>query len=64
MDGFALQDDPQLIAGGLLVAALALLTERGLAAVERGVTSPGIRMVKMPPSDRGAAAGSPSPSRP
>ncbi len=64
VDGFALQDDPQLIAGGLLVAALALLTERGLAAVERGVTSPGIRMVTTPPSDRGVAAGSPSPSRP
>ncbi len=56
VDGFALQDDAQLIAGGLLVAALALLTERGLAAVERGVTSPGIRMVATPAVGRGATA--------
>ena len=44
VDGFALQDHGQLVAGGLLVAGLALATERLLAGVERRVTSPGIRM--------------------
>jgi osmoprotectant transport system permease protein len=43
VDGFALQDHGQLIAGGLLVAGLALGTERLLSLVERRVTSPGIR---------------------
>jgi len=42
VDGFALQDDGQLLAGGLLVAGLAIATERLLAAVERRVTSPGL----------------------
>lgn len=44
VDGFALQDDGQLLAGGLLVAGLAIATERLLAAVERRVTSPGLRI--------------------
>lgn len=44
VDGFALQDDGQLLAGGLLVAGLALVTERTLAAVERRMTSPGLRV--------------------
>jgi osmoprotectant transport system permease protein len=44
VDGFALQDDGQLLAGGLLVASVAIATERLLAAVERRVTSPGIRI--------------------
>ena len=43
VDGFALQDHGQLLAGGLLVAGLAIATERLLAAVERRVTSPGLR---------------------
>ena len=44
VDGFALQDHGQLLAGGLLVAGLAIATERLLAAVERRVTSPGLGM--------------------
>ena len=37
-EGFGQQDRPQIIAGGLLVAALALLTEAVLALVQRAVT--------------------------
>jgi osmoprotectant transport system permease protein len=54
VDGFALQDNGQLIAGGLLVATLALGTERLLAFVERRVTSPGIRLVASPDAGRTA----------
>ena len=43
VDGFALQDHDQLVAGGLLVAGLALGTERLLSVVGRRVTSPCIR---------------------
>jgi osmoprotectant transport system permease protein len=38
VDGFAQQDNPMLIGGALLVAALALLTEGALFLVERAVT--------------------------
>ena len=37
VDGFAQQDNPMLIGGALLVAALALLTEGALFLVERAV---------------------------
>ena len=37
IDGFALQDYPQVFGGALLVAALAIVGDRGLAAVERHV---------------------------
>lgn len=37
-EGFGQQDRPQIIAGGLLVAALALLTEAVLALVQHAVT--------------------------
>ena len=43
VDGFALQDDGRLLAGALLVALLALATERALTFVERRLVSPGIR---------------------
>jgi len=35
VDGFALRQDDRILAGAVLVAILALLTERGLSAVER-----------------------------
>lgn len=38
VDGFAQQDNPMLIGGAMLVAALALLTEGALYLVERAVT--------------------------
>jgi osmoprotectant transport system permease protein len=37
IDGFALQDYPQVFGGALLVAALAIVGDRALAAVERHV---------------------------
>lgn len=52
VDGFALQDDGQLVAGGFLVAGLAIATERFLAAVEHRVTSPGLRITEPQPGRR------------
>lgn len=43
VDGFALQDDGQLVGGAILVAALAILTEWSLGLVERRVVPPGVR---------------------
>jgi len=37
-DGFGQQDQPQILAGGILVALLALVTEGVLALVQRSVT--------------------------
>ncbi len=42
VDGFGQQDRPMLLAGAILVAALALVTELGLGAVQNAVT-PGRR---------------------
>lgn len=53
VDGFALQDDGQLLAGGLLVAGLAISAERLLAATERRVTSPGVRLATPPAGSDG-----------
>ncbi|MFN2390320.1 MAG: ABC transporter permease [Actinomycetota bacterium] len=38
VDGFAAGDDPQLVTGALLVATLAVVTELGLAILERALT--------------------------
>ena len=43
VDGYAVQDYPQVFAGALLVAVLALLAEFGLTAIQRIVTSQGLR---------------------
>lgn len=43
VDGFGLQQDDQLVGGAILVAVLALLTERAFTMLERLVISPGIR---------------------
>jgi osmoprotectant transport system permease protein len=43
VDGFALQDDGRLLGGAILVATLALLTERLFTLVERRLVSPGLR---------------------
>ncbi len=45
VDGFALRDTPQLIGGALLVAALAVLTERAFTMLEHRAVSPGVRGV-------------------
>jgi osmoprotectant transport system permease protein len=51
VDGFALQDDGRLLGGAILVALLALATERLFTLVERRLVSPGLRGAS-PPSDR------------
>jgi len=43
VDGLRTQEYPQVVAGALLVAALAVLTELGLSAVERVATPPGLQ---------------------
>jgi len=43
VDGFALRRQDMLVAGAILVALLALLTERALTFAERRVVSPGLR---------------------
>jgi osmoprotectant transport system permease protein len=45
VDGFGLQQDDQLVGGAILVALLALLTERLFTLLERQLVSPGIRGV-------------------
>ncbi len=45
IDGLAVNDYPQVVAGAVLVAALALLVEGVLAAVQRLAVSPGLRPV-------------------
>ena len=44
VDGFALQDQAMLVAGAILVALLAVLTERGFTFAERRLVSPGVRL--------------------
>jgi osmoprotectant transport system permease protein len=43
VDGFALQQDDQLVGGAILVAVLALFTERSFSYLERALVSPGLR---------------------
>ncbi len=43
VDGFALQQDDQLVGGAIIVAALALLTERLFTLADRVLVSPGLR---------------------
>jgi osmoprotectant transport system permease protein len=43
VDGFALQQDDQLVGGAILVALLALVTERSFTYLERSLVSPGLR---------------------
>jgi osmoprotectant transport system permease protein len=61
VDGFALQQDDQLVGGAILVAALALLTERLFSLVDRLLVSPGLRDRIPEPLSVGAAAVSGSP---
>lgn len=43
VDGFGLRQDDQLVGGAILVALLALATERSFTLLERRVISPGLR---------------------
>lgn len=44
IDGLAQQDYPQMVAGAVFIAVLALVTEAVLAGVQRLVVSPGLRL--------------------
>jgi osmoprotectant transport system permease protein len=55
VDGFALQDQAMLVAGAILVAVLAIATERGFTLAERRLVSPGIRLAQG--AGEGEAAG-------
>lgn len=44
-DGFARRDTPMLVGGAILVALLALVTERAMSLLERRVVSPGLRRI-------------------
>lgn len=48
VDGFALQDQAMLVSGAILVAVLAVVTERLFTFAERRLVSPGIRLAGGP----------------
>src|SRR2546429_7396554 len=52
VDGLARSDYPRLVAGALLVAALALATQLLLAGLQRLLVPPGIRLLSAPISHR------------
>ncbi|HJV09720.1 MAG TPA: ABC transporter permease [Acidimicrobiales bacterium] len=56
VDGFGQQDNAQIVAGALLVGALALVTELGLGWLQRAVVSDGLRAGARPVDDALAAA--------
>lgn len=51
IDGFALQDHARLVVGALLVALLAILTERTFALLEARLVSPGITGRHLTPAE-------------
>ena len=52
IDGLARSDYPRLVAGALLVAALALATELLLAGLQRLLVPRGIRLLSAPAAPR------------
>jgi osmoprotectant transport system permease protein len=65
VDGFSVNDNPKVFAGGLLVALLAIALELLLAVLQRAITSPGIRQegrikVQDLATDRLTPAGAPA----
>jgi osmoprotectant transport system permease protein len=65
VDGFAVNDNAKVFAGGLLVALLAIALELVLALLQRAITSPGIRpeakiRVRELATDRVAPGGAPA----
>ncbi len=56
VDGLARDDQPRLVAGALLVAALALATELLLAGLQRLLVPRGLQLVKAPAVERAATA--------
>lgn len=58
LQGFALRDDGRILGAALLVAALAIATELGFAALQRATISPGIaaRWTPVEPAQEGRGA--------
>lgn len=56
VDGLGVRDYPQMAAGAVLVAALALIVEALLAIVQRLVVSPGLRVTRTRSARRSPAA--------
>lgn len=54
VDGFATQDYTKLVAGAILVALLALVTELSLSGLERLLVPRGLRLLKAPAAARAA----------
>ncbi len=54
VDGFAQQDTPMLVGGAILVALLAILTERLMTILEHRAVSPGLRAVLAAGAERPA----------
>ena len=44
IDGYAVRDEVQIVAGAIVVALLSVLTERGLAVLQRAVTPRGLAL--------------------
>ncbi len=56
VDGFGQQDYAQIVAGALLVGLMALVTELGLAGMQRAIVSEGLRVQQLRVVDEFAAA--------
>lgn len=56
VDGFALRQSDQLVGGAILVAILALLTERSFSLIERALVSPGLQSPDRPTGPAPVAA--------
>ncbi len=63
VDGFALQDQAMLVSGAILVALLAVVTERGLTFAERRMVSPGIRLASGTGGQEPDGEAAPSPAQ-
>jgi osmoprotectant transport system permease protein len=62
LQGLALADQVRVFAAALLVILLAVITELGLAWLQRAAVSPGLRPDPMSGTDRSPAAGVPEPT--
>src|SRR4029079_480509 len=63
IDGLAVRDFPQMIAGSILVALLAVATDLLLAGLQKLIVSPGLRVAPVPRRPRLVSA-SAVPSKP
>jgi osmoprotectant transport system permease protein len=62
IDGFAVQDTPQIVGGAILVAGLAVLSEVAFSLVGRAAVSPGIRSTQRPTGAFRPEGATPKPS--